>query len=111
MEQQFITYVFKYMTPDNKFIGYHYDSFCTTGKDIKEAKRYGGYLKGNTPDLQLKTIRNNFEYLCDQYTEGKFKGYPKEQIILIYEELAPQIIEAFPQEFIFKLSNTEENEQ
>ncbi len=55
-------YVVAYMRQDNdELIGYHYDSFCTVGKDILEAKRYSG----EDPYPQLKTISQNLKSILD----------------------------------------------
>ena len=88
------TYVFRYDTKDGKFIGYHYDSFCSTGNSVIEAKRYP--MSEETIQAQTETIRHNWNYLCDKYTHGKFHGYPKEDVVITCEELSEQIEEKYP---------------
>lgn len=80
------TYIYKYTTKDGVLLGYHYDSFCTMGMDIKEAKRYP--MEESSISAQTETIRTNFDYLCDHYGNGERKGFKKEDILLEIEELS-----------------------
>lgn len=95
------TYIYKYTTKDGKFLGYHYDSFCTIGMSCIEAKRYPMFEYVIAE--QTNIIQRNFNTLCDKFTLGKFHGYPKEDIIISHEELAPQIEENHPETGFFCL--------
>lgn len=88
------TYVFRYDTKDGKFLGYHYDSFCTTGTSLIEAKRYP--MTAEVLPEQMKTIRENLESLCRRYTDNMFHGHPVTDVILSEEELAESVEQQYP---------------
>lgn len=88
------TYIYRYDTKDGTFIGYHYDSFCTVGNSIIEAKRYP--MSEESIPEQTKTIRENMVYLANKYREGLFHKHPVDDVILSAEELAESIEQQYP---------------
>ena len=52
------TYIYKYTAKDGTFLGYHLDSFCQRGMNIKYAKKY----ETKDPAGQLAIIQKNFDY-------------------------------------------------